>query len=95
MAFRDNFPDMQVDVLSEYDLKGVEADAKWKPIIEKFSDLDDSNVDTLIRKDASKEMFLNSLLCLRIQFYAVEIARNREGLNDSIREKMSKRLESE
>jgi len=41
------------------------------------------NFGTLIRKDAlgeNKEN--NSFIVIRIQFYAIEIARNREGLND-------------
>jgi len=41
------------------------------------------NFGTLIRKDVQGENNeTNYILLIRIQFYAIEIARNREGLND-------------
>lgn len=47
---------------------------------------------TLIRTDASKEFSPeNSILVVRIQFLAIEIARNREGFNDDIRKLYAKK----
>lgn len=87
-AFREDFPDMKVDKIDEEkDLKSFEAKAKWRKFIEKFDKLEDFNFGTLLRADASKELFDNSILVVRIQFLAIEIARNREGCNDGLRQK--------
>lgn len=47
---------------------------------------------TLIRADASKEFSPdNSILVVRVQWMAIEIARNREGFNDNIRSLYAKK----
>lgn len=41
------------------------------------------NFGTLIRKDAhGDDNNSNSFIVIRIQFYAIEVARNREGINN-------------
>lgn len=85
-AFRDDFPDLKIDILDENELKSNNAKAKWRSFIEKFDKLDDFSFGTLLRTTAGKEFGPdNSTFVVRIQWLAVEIARNREGCNDSIR----------
>lgn len=85
-TFRQDFPNLNVAVLSDEDLKDPNEKVRWRNFIEKFNKVDDFSFGTLLRADASKENSPeNTLLVVRIQFLAIEIARNREGLNDSIR----------
>jgi hypothetical protein len=85
--FRELFPDLKIDILDENQIKSNEGKASWRIYCEEFQELvDDYNYGTLIRTDAKGEYASeNSFLVVRIQFYAIEIARNREGANDSIR----------
>lgn len=79
---------MDVKCIDENEIKSVEGKAKWRSFIEKFNKLDDFSYGSLIRADASREFGPdNSILVIRVQFWAIEIARNREGLNDYIRDK--------
>lgn len=83
---------MRVDLLDENELKSVESKRKWRDFSEKFNKLDDYAFGTLIRGDASEDFSPdNSILVVRIQFLAIEIARNREGCNDSIRKNYAKK----
>ncbi|XP_023226944.1 DALR anticodon-binding domain-containing protein 3-like isoform X1 [Centruroides sculpturatus] len=86
-SFRKEFPDMSVDVLDEKELKSEEAKAKWRPYCNSFENVvEDFNFGTLVRIDSSKDYSKeNTVLVPRIQFYAIEVARNREGFNNSIR----------
>ncbi|KAG7190639.1 hypothetical protein KM043_006721 [Ampulex compressa] len=91
--FRETFPDLKVNKLNENELKSPEGKAKWRPFCEQFKDVvEDYSFGTLLRinceGDYSEE---NSMLSTRIQFYAIELARNREGFNDGIREKYKPR----
>ncbi|XP_046851239.1 protein PBDC1-like isoform X2 [Xenia sp. Carnegie-2017] len=56
---------------------------KWRPFCESFKGvIEDYNFGTLLRLDATKGISDdNTTLVPRIQFWAIEIARNREGLN--------------
>lgn len=85
------FPKMRIDVLDEEkDLKSTDAKSNWRKYIEKFDKLDDYAFGTLIRADSTKDFSPeNSIFVVRIQFLAIEVARNREGCNDSIREKFA------
>lgn len=91
--FRRHFPDMSVEVIEEDQLKKSEAKEKWRPFCNMFQDeVEDFNYATLLRLDAKKDYSEdNTLVVPRIQFLAIEVARNREGFNDSIRENYSKR----
>ncbi|XP_068130806.1 protein PBDC1 [Hyperolius riggenbachi] len=85
-AFRDEFPDLRIDVLDPEDLKSPAAKEKWRPFCMKFEhEVEDFNYGTLLRLDSSKEYYEeNTIFATRIQFYAIEISRNREGYNDVI-----------
>ncbi|KAF5295989.1 hypothetical protein FQA39_LY12761 [Lamprigera yunnana] len=87
--FREEFPNMDVNVIEENKLKSIKEKAKWRPFCEKFKDfIEDYSFGTLLRADPSKDYDReNSILVTRIQFYAIELARNREGINDMIRKK--------
>ncbi|XP_032937315.1 protein PBDC1 [Catharus ustulatus] len=84
--FRKNFPELRVDVLDPEELKSEAAKEKWRPFCLSFQELlPDFNFGTLLRLDSSGEYSEeNSILAPRIQFFAIEIARNREGCNDGV-----------
>ncbi|XP_036326290.1 protein PBDC1-like [Rhagoletis pomonella] len=87
-VFRQDFPDLKIELLTDDILKSEEAKIHWRLFAEKFNKLEDYAYGTLLRADASKEFTPeNSLLVVRIQFLAIEIARNREGLNDEVHRK--------
>ncbi|XP_063167406.1 protein PBDC1 [Candoia aspera] len=85
-AFRRSFADLRVDVLDVEDLKSEPAKEKWRPFCLQFEGaVEDFNFGTLLRLDCrrgySEE---NTVLAPRIQFLAIEIARNREGCNGAV-----------
>lgn len=86
---------MNVQRIDEDEIKSTEGKAKWRSFIEKFNKLDDFSYGSLIRADAGREFGPdNSILVIRVQFWAIEIARNREGYNDCIREMHRKQASS-
>ena len=88
-AFRKEFPDMKVEVLDEMeDLKSDAMKKRWRNFCEAHKHVEDYSFATLIRLDSSGEYEeQNSVIVTKIQFYAIELARNREGHNSSIRHK--------
>ncbi|KAL6260187.1 protein PBDC1 isoform X2 [Pogonomyrmex barbatus] len=88
-TFKDTFPNMKVDKVDEDELKSPEGKTKWRFFCEQFKDVvEDYSFGTLLRADCSGDYSeQNSILTTRIQFYAIELARNREGFNDGVREK--------
>lgn len=84
-TFRQDFPDLQVARLSDDILKSATEKLKWRQFAEKFNKMEDYSYGTLMRADASKEFSPdNSIFVFRVQFLAIEIARNREGHNDEV-----------
>ncbi|KAF8566022.1 hypothetical protein P879_08450 [Paragonimus westermani] len=83
--FNNTFPDLDVSVISEERLKSPESKVIWREFCNKFVDqLEDYNFATLFRLDASKGYDpQNTCIVPRIQFLALEIARNRRGVNRS------------
>lgn len=86
-ALLEDFPEFKdpknVAVISEEEMKSTLGKAKWRAFCEKFNEVDDYNFGTLLRPDVAGEYTQeNSIFAVRIQFYAIEIARNRYGLND-------------
>ncbi|XP_033102809.1 protein PBDC1-like [Anneissia japonica] len=81
--FNKDFPDFNIQKFDEDDLKTESAKFKWRPFCNHFDGtVEDFNFGTLLRLDCSKDYSEeNSTLATRIQFYAIEIARNRAGLN--------------
>ncbi|KAM9312005.1 protein PBDC1 [Gastrophryne carolinensis] len=85
-TFRADFPDLDIGVINPEDLKSPAAKETWRPFCMKFeNEVEDFNYGTLLRLDCSKGYSEeNTIFVTRIQFYAIEIARNREGYNDSV-----------
>ncbi|KAM9368676.1 protein PBDC1 [Phaethornis superciliosus] len=84
--FRRSFRDLRVDVLDPEELKSEPAKEKWRPFCLSFQGVvEDFNFGTLLRLDCSKDYTEeNTILATRIQFFAIEIARNREGCNSLV-----------
>mmetsp|Transcript_11223 Transcript_11223/g.22359 ORF Transcript_11223/g.22359 Transcript_11223/m.22359 type:complete len:148 (+) Transcript_11223:6892-7335(+) len=85
-AFRDAFPDFSVDVVDEETMKNPAGKAQWRTFLESDHLREwlgaDYNFGTLLRIDSAREYSPeNTILVVRGQFYAIEIARNSEGLN--------------
>jgi len=81
--FRRLFPDLKIDVLNEEDIKNDVSKIKWRRFFELYKHMKNYNFGTLIRKDIrGNNNESNSFIVIRIQFYAIEVARNREGFND-------------
>ena len=77
------FPRVPVAVLDEDRMKSVSAKRRWRAFCNLFEHhIDDYNFGTLLRLDC-KEGYSesNTMLVPRVQFLAIEIARNRLGLN--------------
>merc|ERR1711879_611977 len=89
--FRRDFPDFNVEKIDEDKMKTTDAKAKWRPFCNHFQgQVDDYNRGSLVRIDGMGPFDeVNSTLTTRIQFLAIEIARNREGVNDKMYEKLS------
>ncbi|KAL7643613.1 UNVERIFIED_CONTAM: hypothetical protein RMT77_005596 [Armadillidium vulgare] len=87
--FKKEFPDFKLKVLEEEELKSPSAKEKWRPFCSKFEkEIEDFSFATLVRLNCEEDYTEeNTILVTRIQFFCIEISRNREGLNDSIRNK--------
>ncbi|KAJ7614123.1 DUF757-domain-containing protein [Roridomyces roridus] len=74
--------------LDEEGMKNPEGKERWRLFIESYKKkVKDYNFGSLIRTDARQEYGeTNTIFVTRIQFYAIEIARNRLGLNDAAHE---------
>ncbi|XP_019369866.1 PREDICTED: protein PBDC1 [Gavialis gangeticus] len=85
-AFRERFRHLRIDVLEPEELKSEPAKEKWRPFCMQFEGVvEDFNYGTLLRLDCSKDYTEeNTIFATRIQFFAIEIARNREGYNNVI-----------
>lgn len=86
-TFLEDFPEYKdkekLAVISEDEMKSPSGKARWREYCEKFKEIEDYNFGTLLRIRANEEYSQeNSIFAVRIQFYAIEIARNRAGLND-------------
>jgi len=94
--FKRYFKLLKVDVIREEDFKSEEAKVKWRPFCNMYEGkIEDYNFGTLLRIDCNKGYDdENTILVTRIQFYAVEIARNRRGLNKHWLEKPASTQES-
>ncbi|CAI9733060.1 Hypothetical predicted protein [Octopus vulgaris] len=87
--FKSSFPDLIIDILNEDELKSESSKKKWREFCEEYKvDVEQYNFGTLLRLDSSKDYNPNNTTIVpRIQFLAIEIARNREGYNDGLRAK--------
>eukprot|EP00033_Pygsuia_biforma_P002829 GCRY01003123.1.p1 GENE.GCRY01003123.1~~GCRY01003123.1.p1 ORF type:complete len:150 (-),score=33.31 GCRY01003123.1:79-528(-) len=84
-AFRKNFPNMDIGIVNEDEMKNEEGKKLWRPLIMSFEKkVKDYNMGTLMRLNV-KEGYTqeNSCIVPRAQFYCIEVARNKEGLNNN------------
>ncbi len=69
------------------DLKSDKVKSEWSEFCDSFKHVNDFNFATLLRLDSSKDYEeSNSVIVTKVQFYAIELARNREGHNETIRQ---------
>lgn len=83
----EDFPEFKdpkkVAEISEDEMKNATGKTRWREFCDKFKEIEDYNFGTLLRIKADEEYSQdNTIFAVRIQFYAIEIARNRYGLND-------------
>jgi len=89
-----SFPELSVDGhaklvrLDEDWLKSEDGKKRWRVFMNAYEKkVKDFNFGSLIRTDARQEYAeTNTIFVTRMQFYAIEIARNRLGLNDGAHE---------
>nr|XP_035110976.1 protein PBDC1-like [Callithrix jacchus] len=85
--FQKNFEKLKIDVLDPEELKSESAKEKWRPFCLKFNGIvEDFNYGTLLRLDCSQGYYTeeNTIFGPRIQFFAIEIARNQGGYNKTV-----------
>ncbi|KAI0301446.1 polysaccharide biosynthesis-domain-containing protein [Russula brevipes] len=81
-------PHTGLNTLDEEWMKSKEGKERWRVFINAYENkITDYNFGSLIRTDAMREYSeTNTIFVTRIQFYAIEISRNRLGLNDAAHE---------
>ncbi|KAJ4459562.1 putative protein PBDC1 [Paratrimastix pyriformis] len=86
--FRAIFPTMNVQALSDADMKSPAAKDQWRPFLLTWEHkVKDFNMGTLLRVDSRRGYSqTNTVIAPRAQFYAVEVARLREGHNEAIQD---------
>ncbi|KAF2437038.1 DUF757-domain-containing protein [Tothia fuscella] len=87
--FKKEFPDLDPKAtINEDEMKSKAGKERWRTFIEAYKEkIDDYNFGTMLRSNAKFEYGeKETIFAVRMQFYAVEIVRNREGLNDWIYE---------
>ncbi|CAG5178269.1 uncharacterized protein ALTATR162_LOCUS8616 [Alternaria atra] len=85
-----DFPEFDASAtLNEDDMKSKEGKERWRKFISEYEKkVEDYNFGTMLRASPKMEYSQEgTIFAVRMQFYAIEIARNREGLNDWIYEK--------
>lgn len=90
--FNKEFPDFDLKAtINEDDMKSKEGKERWRNFINIYEKkIDDYNFGTMLRANPAWEYGeKETIFAVRMQFYAIEIARNRAGLNDWIYEKAS------
>nr|CAG4652290.1 EOG090X0HAI [Triops cancriformis] len=87
--FRTMFPTLNVQHISEEELKSEKAKEEWRPFCNSYKEVvEDFSFATLLRVRADEEYSPdNSIIAPKIQFLAIELARNREGHNCVLRTK--------
>ncbi|KAI9500704.1 hypothetical protein GGI25_006336 [Coemansia spiralis] len=85
--FKKSFPDLRLDVLDQEEFKSPMAKAKWREFMNKYeTKVQDFNFGSLLRIDCKGDYTEeNTMFAMRTQFLCIEIARNKEGLNDSFK----------
>ncbi|KAH8428519.1 polysaccharide biosynthesis domain-containing protein [Aspergillus melleus] len=92
-SFMKEFPDFNpAETINEDEMKSKAGKEKWRNWINQYEGkIDDFNFGTMLRSNPKFEYEQETtIFAMRMQFYAIEIARNRAGLNDWIYEKSKK-----
>ncbi|PGH28025.1 hypothetical protein AJ80_00280 [Polytolypa hystricis UAMH7299] len=87
--FKETFPEFDPHgTIDEDQMKSKEGKERWRTFANKYDKtIEDFNFGTLLRANAKFEYGeKETVFVVRMQFYAIEIARNRLGLNDWIYE---------
>lgn len=90
------FPDFDpAKKIDEDEMKSPEGKKKWREFMMQYEKtIEDYNFGTMVRADPKTEYSQEGTIFVpRMQFYAIEIARNRNGLNDWIYEEAEKERE--
>ncbi|KAK8196034.1 hypothetical protein M8818_007186 [Zalaria obscura] len=88
--FMKEFPDFDAKAtINEDEMKSKAGKEKWRNFINQYEKkVDDFNFGTMLRANPAWEYGeQETIFAVRMQFYAIEIVRNRLGLNDWIYEK--------
>ncbi|KAF2177035.1 DUF757-domain-containing protein [Zopfia rhizophila CBS 207.26] len=88
--FKKEFPDFDATAtINEDEMKSKEGKERWRKFIAEYEKkVEDFNFGTMLRANPKFEYGeKETIFAVRMQFYAIEIARNRGGLNDWIYEK--------
>ncbi|CAK3894166.1 hypothetical protein BAUCODRAFT_124300 [Lecanosticta acicola] len=88
--FNKDFPDFDLKAtINEEEMKSKEGKERWRNFINQYEKkIEDFNFGTMLRANPAWEYGeKETIFAVRMQFYAIEIARNRAGLNDWIYEK--------
>jgi len=91
--FLKEFPDYDLKArINEDEMKSKAGKERWRSFINTYENkIDDYNFGTMLRSSPAEEYSQEeTIFAVRMQFYAIEIARNRAGLNDWIYEKAQK-----
>lgn len=90
---KQDFPELDpAEEIDEDTMKSKEGKERWRKFCMHYSEgadkVEDFNYGTMLRKSPKVEYEeKNTIFSVRMQFYAIEIARNRAGLNDWVYEK--------
>ncbi|KDN60431.1 hypothetical protein CSUB01_00537 [Colletotrichum sublineola] len=85
-----DFPEFDPSAtINEDEMKSKDGKERWRKFMMAYEKkVDDYNFGTMVRANPKFEYGQNEVIFVpRMQFYAIEIARNRKGLNDWIYEK--------
>lgn len=91
--FLQEFPDFDpARPIDEDKMKSKEGKERWRSFVNQYEKkVEDFNFGTMLRKSPKCEYEeRDTIFVVRMQFYAIEIARNRAGLNDWICEEAAK-----
>ncbi|RAO71409.1 uncharacterized protein BHQ10_007421 [Talaromyces amestolkiae] len=87
--FKREFPDFDpAETINEDEMKSKAGKEKWRNFMKEYEKtISDYNFGTMLRANPKTEYDQETtIFAMRMQFYAVEIARNRAGLNDWVYE---------
>lgn len=88
--FKREFPDFDATAtINEDEMKSKAGKEKWRNFMNEYEKkIEDFNFGTMLRSNPKFEYDQETtIFAMRMQFYAIEITRNRAGLNDWIYEK--------